>query len=107
VLALDFQLRVRSEWRDGYKLANRVEDAGEMTTIQRNRLGIHGGWNGLKFKVQLQDVRAFGGLSGPTGSNTGAAEAWARIPLTKKVNLTFGRMSVDMDNARIVGAADW
>ena len=106
-LALDFQLRVRSEWRDGYRLAATDANSGNLTTVQRSRLGISGGWNKLEFKLQLQDVRSFGGPAGPTGNNIGAAAAWAAIPLTPKIKATFGRQFVDIDNGRIVGAANW
>lgn len=106
-LSLDFQIRVRSEWRDGYRLTATDANTGDLTTVQRNRLGISGAWNKLEFKLQLQDVRNHGGLAGPTSNNMGAAAAWAAIPLTEKIKLTFGRQFVDIDNGRIVGAADW
>jgi hypothetical protein len=78
-----------------------------LTTVQRNRIGLSGAWDKLEFKVQLQDVRTFGSPSGQTSANAGAAAAWVAIPLTSKVKATMGRMFVDMDNGRIVGAANW
>lgn len=106
-LSIDFQVRTRSEWRDGYQFAATQEAAGTLTTVQRNRIGLSGAWNKLEFKVQLQDVRTFGSPGGQANANVDAAAAWAAIPLTSKIKATFGRMFVDIDDGRVIGAANW
>jgi hypothetical protein len=106
-LSVDFQIRTRSEWRDGYRLSTTADAAGTLRTVQRNRIGLSGAWDKLEFKVQLQDVRTFGSPSGQTSANAGAAAAWVAIPLTSKIKATFGRMFVDIDDGRVIGAANW
>lgn len=106
-LVLEFQLRVRSEWRDGYRLAAMPGDAGSLTTFQRNRIGIRGGWGRMNFRLQLQDVRNYGQPGGNTQSNMGAAEAWGSLDLRDGLRVVVGRQKVDIDNGRIVGAANW
>lgn len=106
-LAIEFQLRTRSEWRDGYRLSATESAEGTLTTVQRNRIGLSGAWDKLEFKIQLQDVRTFGSPAGQTSANVDAAAAWAAIPLTSRIKMTFGRMFVDIDDGRIVGAANW
>ena len=44
-LQLDVQIRARSEWRDGYKLAVAPDTDAELVTIQRSRLTLTGDWN--------------------------------------------------------------
>ena len=106
-LTVDFQIRTRSEWRDGYQRASTSDASGTLTTVQRNRIGLSGAWEKLEFKIQLQDVRTFGSPGGAANANVDAAAAWAAIPLSSKVKATFGRMFVDIDDGRIVGAANW
>lgn len=106
-LMLEFQLRVRSEWRDGYRLTALPGETGNLLTHQRNRLGISGGWGRMNFRLQLQDVRNYGQPAGNTQGNIGAAEAWGSLRLREGLKVIIGRQKVDIDNGRIVGAANW
>ena len=42
-LSLDVQIRARSEWRDGYKVATVPGTEANLVTIQRSRLTLNGG----------------------------------------------------------------
>lgn len=106
-LLFEFQLRVRSEWRDGYQLASTSEDRGSLSTFQRNRIGFSGGWGRMAFRIQFQDVRNYGQPSGNTQGNIGAAEAWGSLVLRDGIKAVVGRQKIDIDNGRIVGAANW
>jgi len=106
-LMLEFQLRVRSEWRDGYRLTTGPDEQGVLTTFQRNRIGLSGGWGRMAFRVQLQDVRNYGQPGGNTQGNMGAAEAWGSLQLRTGLRVVVGRQKIDIDNGRILGAADW
>lgn len=110
-IALDLQMRVRSEWRDGYKLANDGESAVLLAPIQRSRMGISGNLSPLQFKLQFQSIRNFFGR--PSGEDQGypgdlsVSEAWVSVPLRNNIQLKVGRQHVAFDNERIVGAVDW
>lgn len=106
-LSLDIELRVRSEWRDGYRLMSLPNEKGTLTTFQRNRIGLSGGWGRMDFSIQLQDVRNYGQPGGNTQGNIGAAEAWGSLELREGLKAVVGRQKVDIDNGRIVGAANW
>ena len=41
-LTLDVQIRARSEWRDGYKVAAAPGTEADLVTIQRSRLTLNG-----------------------------------------------------------------
>lgn len=102
-LTLDIELRARSEWRDGYILTALPTDGGTLTTVQRSRVGLKGGWGRISFKVAFQDVRTHGATAG----SMGAAEAWGGYAFTPELSLKVGRLFVDFDGGRMVGAADW
>ena len=106
-LALDTELRVRSEWRDGYRLSSAPEQEGSLTTVQRSRIGISGAWDRLSFKAQFQDVRVYGQPGGNTQGNIGVAEAWGAYQFNPTLSLKVGRQMVDFDGGRVVGAANW
>lgn len=107
VISLDIELRVRSEWRDGYRLMALPGETGNMTTFQRNRFGFSGGWGRMDFRIHLQDIRNYGQPGGNTQGNMGAAEAWVSLEVRKGLKAVVGRQKIDIDNGRIVGAANW
>lgn len=106
-LVLEVQMRARSEWRDGYFLTALPGDPGVLSVFQRNRLGVSGGWGRVQFRLQLQDVRSYGQPAGNTQGNVGAAEAWCSLEPSQGTRIAVGRQKIDIDNGRIVGAADW
>lgn len=102
-LTLDVELRVRSEWRDGYQLSALPSADGLLTTVQRSRVGLTGGWGRIGFKVAFQDIRTYGSNTG----NMGTAEAWGEYRFRPGLSLKAGRLMVDFDGGRMVGAANW
>ena len=106
-LTLDIQLRVRSEWREGYKVATDTETKGDLLTVQRSRIGLTGKWKSFDYKLGAQDVRTFGNPSGATQGTVGVSEAWWAGNLTSGMRLKVGRQEIKFDNERIVGAVNW
>ena len=106
-LTLDMQMRVRSEWRDGYKVAMDSETLGELVTVQRSRMALKGKWKSFDYKLGAQDVRTFGGPTGETQGTIGISEAWWSTSMTNGMRLKVGRQEIKFDNERIVGAVDW
>ena len=77
-LMLEFQLRVRSEWRDGYRLTALPGETGNLLTYQRNRLGISGGWGRMNFRLQLRCWHStVGSAAGELDSRSEQAEGSA------------------------------
>ena len=105
-LTLDMQMRVRSEWREGYKVATDSEALGELVTVQRSRMALKGKWKSFDYKLGAQDVRTFGGPSGETQGTIGISEAWWSTEMTYGMRLKVGRQEIKFDNERIVGAVD-
>ena len=106
-LTLDMQMRVRSEWREGYKVATDSETLGDLVTVQRSRMALKGKWKSFDYKLGAQDVRTFGGPSGETQGTIGISEAWWSTEMTYGMRLKVGRQEIKFDNERIVGAVDW
>ena len=108
-LQLDMQLRVRSEWRDGYKLAsaNNILTRDNLVTVQRARLGLKGRWRSFDYKLAAQDIRTFGGPTGQSQGTLGITEAWWSSELAYGLVLKVGRQEIKFDNERVVGAVDW
>ena len=108
-LQLDMQLRIRSEWRDGYKLAsaNTILTRDNLVTVQRARLGLKGRWRSFDYKLGAQDIRTFGGPTGQSQGTLGITEAWWSTELAYGMVLKVGRQEIKFDNERVVGAVDW
>ena len=84
-LTLDMQMRVRSEWRDGYKVAMDSETPGELVTVQRSRMALKGKWKSFDYKLGAQDIRTFGGPAGETQGTIGISEAWWSTEMTNGI----------------------
>lgn len=108
-LNLDVQMRVRSEWRDGYKLAsaNEILNLENLVTVQRARIGLKGRWRSFDYKLGAQDIRTFGGPTGQSQGTLGISEAWWSTELAYGMVLKVGRQEIKFDNERVVGAVDW
>lgn len=108
-LNLDVQMRVRSEWRDGYKLAsaNETLNRENLVTVQRARIGLKGRWRSFDYKLGAQDIRTFGGPTGQSQGTLGISEAWWSTELAYGMVLKVGRQEIKFDNERVVGAVDW
>lgn len=106
-LAVDLQIRARSEWRDGYKLAVAPGTEPNLLTVQRSRLTFHGSWNRFDYRFGAQDVRTFGGPSGQTQGTIGVSEAWWAWNATNGMRVTVGRQDIKFDDERVVGAVNW
>ena len=119
-LSLSGQLRLRSEFRDGYG-SPLPEGANPAFFIsQRTRLNLGYETSRLKFGISLQDVRVWGQdvstiNRSTTQNNNGLMlyEAWAEILLTdtalknKALSLKIGRQELIYDDQRLIGNSDW
>ena len=106
-LQLDVQIRARSEWRDGYKLAVAPDTEANLVTIQRSRLTLNGEWKQFDFRLGAQDIRTFGGPAGQTQGTIGVSEAWWAWNSKRGMRVTVGRQEIKFDDERVVGAVNW
>ena len=106
-LILDLQIRARSEWRDGYKVAAASGTNASLVTIQRSRLTLNGGWNQFDFRFGAQDIRTFGGPAGQTQGTVGVSEAWWAWNARGGMQVRVGSQEIKFDDERVVGAVNW
>ena len=111
--AVDFQLRQRFEWRDGYqKLAVEGQDPAILVS-QRTRLGFSYETDILKIRMTPQDVRLWGGdpvmSSSGVASNTqiGLFEGYAEVRLSPGISVKAGRQQLAYDSYRLLGDRNW
>ncbi len=111
--AVDFQLRQRFEWRDGYqKLAAQGQDPAILVS-QRTRLGFLYETDILKIRVSPQDVRLWGGdpvmSSSGIVNNTqiGLFEGYAEVRLSQEISVKAGRQQLTYDSHRLLGDRNW
>ncbi len=104
------EIRPRAEYRHGFKtLASDGSDAAFFIE-QRSRLYLDFKKSRMQFKLALQDVRIWGGVSQIyKDDNTlfNVYEAWGQYALSEASSIKLGRQELEYDNARILGNLDW
>lgn len=110
LLKMDFQIRPRAEFRNGVFSPILVNDEPAKFVSQRNRLGF-GYSKNKQFEtyINLQILNVWGNdpQVQQTANTVSLFEAWARINLTKNIELKAGRQILSYDDERILGALDW
>ncbi len=111
------ELRPRTEFNHGLKapmlkwnIQDEYKQKGSLATTQRSRFGIHYKTNKVKFGIQLQDVRMWGGqpqLVKNEANSISVHQAWAEFYFTKEFSLKAGRMELAYDDHRILGNVGW
>src|SRR3989338_10223948 len=113
---LDGEVRLRFEYRHGYKAVADSAQDGAASIEQRTRLNFGYKTEGYNFKVTLQDVRVWGSQpqlvqTAAQQNNKGAYlslhEAWGEALMSSKWALKLGRQEIDYDDARIMGNVAW
>jgi hypothetical protein len=107
---LSAEIRPRAEFRNGFKTPIKKGDDPAFFIEQRTRL--YANYQSEKFDVAIsvQDVRIWGSTSqvykeDPSLFNL--YEAYGTYKITSAHHISFGRMALDYDNARILGNLDW
>ncbi|MBC7914239.1 MAG: alginate export family protein, partial [Pyrinomonadaceae bacterium] len=122
-IALNGQLRTRTELRNGVGTLNAKDASAAFFTSQRTRLTFGYKWDRLNFNASLQDVRVWGQdastISNGDGNRLMLHEGWVDLSLlnaqdstikTKWLDhLTFkiGRQALNYDDGRLIGELDW
>ena len=119
-VTLSGELRLRSEFRDGYGSPLPKGTNPAFFISQRTRLNFGYEMYRLKFGMSIQDVRVWGqdvsNINRSTTQNNNGLmlyEAWAEILLTdtslknKSLSLKIGRQELIYDDQRLIGNSDW
>jgi len=107
-VAIDGEIRPRTEYRDGYgKPLLQTNDPG-VFTIQRTRLGLTFTSGLLTTQITLQDSRTFGQAANASDvATTGIYEAWADMLLAPGGSLKIGRQTLNYDDKRLFSSPVW
>lgn len=109
-LQVSADLRVRSEYRDGFSAPLKEGEKPAFFTDQRSRLTFDYKQEKLVMRLSVQDVRVWGNQSQLTrsdGSSSVLHEGWAQLFFTDAISLKVGRQEINLDDQRIFGAVDW
>ena len=107
-LNVNFQLRPRAEYRNGYKypLTESEKSAGFIN--QRARLSMDYVRDGLSAGLSIQNISVWGDSPlANNKSNTVINEAWAQLKNEKGLYAKFGRQKLNYDDGRLLSDADW
>lgn len=122
-LSLTGQLRVRSEFRNGYGTLETTGNQPAFLTSQRARLNFHYRSARVIFHASVQDVRVWGAdastINNADGARLGVHEAWAELIFANADDSAFahspvqyfsvriGRQELVYDDQRLLGNLDW
>jgi len=106
---LSGELRVRPEYRHGYKTLAFPDQDPAFFISQRARLKFKYGAERFSFFVSLQDVRTWGSTSQLNISNNflSVHEAWGELLISEQFGIRVGRQELVYDNSRIFGNVNW
>jgi hypothetical protein len=78
---------------------------------QRTRVGLRAAAvSGIAVQIEVQDVRLWGEESGPDDFSAGGLDvhqAYAALPLSRDLELRFGRLELALDDERLLGPFDF
>ncbi|HVS96086.1 MAG TPA: alginate export family protein [Puia sp.] len=122
-LSVTGQLRVRTEYRNGYGNLPGVGSQPAFLTSQRMRIQMGYRSSRLVFQASVQDVRVWGAdastINNADGARLAVHEAWGELVLANARDSTLGHSVVDYfgirlgrqelsyDDQRLIGNLDW
>ena len=119
-LTFGLDMRVRSEWRHGYKSIPTPDTTGAFLINQRTRFNVDFKSKGLDVFLSLQDAKVWGqqdpreGQTGTSTTNTPTTtfpiyffEAYAEPHFNSKLSLRIGRQRISWDNQRLFSENNW
>ncbi|MGD8777481.1 MAG: alginate export family protein [Ignavibacteria bacterium] len=113
-LNIGFEIRPRTEYRDGYSRLLTTDQTPAFVTTQRSRIVFDYISNNFSSRISLQDVRTWGdeSLTSSTGvfgdqSSIDLNEAWIKAKLTDCLSLKIGRQYFVYDDERLLSKRNW
>jgi len=106
---LSGELRIRPEYRKGYKTLAYPDQDPAFFISQRARLKFKYGAERFNLFFNLQDVRTWGSTSQLNISDgfLSIHEAWGELIITEQFFLKAGRQELAYDDHRILGSVNW
>ena len=119
-LTFGLDMRVRTEWRHGYKSIPTPDTTGAYEINQRTRFNVDYRSKAVDVFLSLQDARVWG-QQDPREGQTGTAttsnastvfplyffEAYAEPHFNDKLSLRIGRQRISYDNQRLFSENNW
>lgn len=119
-LTFGLDMRVRTEWRHGYKSIPTPDTTGAYEINQRTRFNVDYKSKAVDVFLSLQDARVWG-QQDPREGQTGTAttsnastvfplyffEAYAEPHFNDKLSLRIGRQRISYDNQRLFSENNW
>lgn len=108
-LGFSGELRVRPEYRRGYKTLATPDQDPAFFVSQRTRLKLNFEESRFSFNLALQDVRTWGNTSQLNISDDyfSVHEAWGSVKISEHFGLKVGRQELIYDDSRIFGNVNW
>ena len=107
-LSADFEIRQRTEYRNGYSTLPNPSDNPALLCFQRTRAGINYSSGKITTAFHLQDVRTWGESKAKLDApSVGVYEAWLEVRLNDYSSLKLGRQSLKYDDQRFLSNTDW
>lgn len=108
-LGFSGELRVRPEYRKGYKTLTSPDQDPAFFISQRTRLTLHYRGERLIFHLAPQDVRTWGSTSQLNISDgfLSLHEAWGEAMVSGQFSIKAGRQELAYDDHRILGNVNW
>lgn len=107
-LSMDFQIRPRTEFRNGSFTLRPTDANPAFFTSSRNRLGLGFKEGPLSVRLAVQNVTVWGqSPQVQTGASTMLNEAWAKYAFNDFWNVQFGRQQIAYDDDRVLGTLEW
>src|SRR5215469_6192388 len=122
-LSLTGQLRVRTEYRNGYGTLETIGSQPAFLTSQRARINVNYRSSRIIFQASVQDVRVWGAdastINNADGARLSVHEAWGELVLANArdsglghspfeyFGIRIGRQELVYDDQRLLGNLDW
>ena len=107
-LTLEGEFRPRTEYRDGYRQLRTPATEPAFFTSQRTRLSMDYESSNYQIHVEGQDVRVWGEVPQlQDNPSLNIHEAWARVDVSKSVELKLGRQELIYGTQRLLGSVNW
>jgi len=119
-LTFGLDMRVRTEWRHGYKSIPTPDTTGAFEINQRTRFNVDYKSKTVDVFLSLQDARVWGqqdpreGQTGTATTNNSSTvfpiyffEAYAEPHFSDKLSLRIGRQRISYDNQRLFSENNW
>jgi len=107
-LSLDFEIRQRTEYRNGYTILPDPLNNPALLSFQRSRIGLNYSSGKVSTCLSLQDVRTWGEVKTKSDApSMGVYEAWMEYYLSKSLSVKLGRQTLKYDDQRLLSNTDW